>query len=245
MNLIKALSLRYLIHKLFKPFVGHDPVTLIASRVAPAVLNAPTHRVTIFVQMNSREHHSVGHQTLAIQDSLLLGQAKLDVESKLIVVKISIHGSDARVGELTNITAEPNWSVALEDIDSKLLEVLGSSVNVSHRRSANHIAKSIDCVQARIFVTRVIDEGHGLSKLEEKKALSNASIPTKLWFLKTLYLVINDFLIELLGRQILDTDELAILVLDLPVKLLGRLAESDHQDSMDLGNHLIFLGSQG
>lgn len=106
-----------LVHKLREPSIAHRQVSLVTANISPAVLHAPTDRFAMLVQVNTRKDHRVGHQGLAVDQSLSFGHIEADVEGQVILEYLGVQDTRVPLQVLAHIRAEPDLFHGLKELN--------------------------------------------------------------------------------------------------------------------------------
>lgn len=97
-----------LVDKLAEPSIAHGQVSLIAADITPTVLDSPANRLAIFIQMHSSKDHGVGHQGLAIDQTLGLGHVEAHVEGQVVLEQLGVQNTGVTVKVLAHVSTEPD-----------------------------------------------------------------------------------------------------------------------------------------
>ena len=85
------------------------------SRVGtPTVLDAPLDGIPLLIQIDARQHHSMGHAALAIVQASGFVEIELSTIDQRVVIDAQIQNTQIAIDHLANITAEPD-GLAIDD----------------------------------------------------------------------------------------------------------------------------------
>lgn len=104
----------HLVNKLGEPLVAHDQVTLVASLLAPRVLDTPANRVAVAVEVHAGELHGVGHQTLAVEQALSLGHVEGDIEGQVVLEHLGVQSTGVPLQVLADICTKPHLCMKIK-----------------------------------------------------------------------------------------------------------------------------------
>ena len=165
----------------------------------------------------------MGHQALAIVQALGFGHGEPGIQQIFQTTDVEIHDAGIPLGVLAHVAAEPDGLAVFHLGDGSLLQLFDGQVEVAHGAALFHVAQVLHGVAAAVglILGGSIDEADIVAQV-------NAYILFK----------------EALGGQALFTVEVVVLIAVLKGKGLGRLAQADAEQAVDLAQHPGLVGAQ-
>ena len=210
----------HLVGVLTEPLVAHHIVPIRAGVLAPAVLHPPAGGLAAFVQVHPLEDHGMGHQAVAVVQTLGLGHAKPRAEQRVRPQNVQIHNAALPDGAFTHIAAEPHGLAVLHLPDGGGFQILNGQVQVLYRAALHNVAQQL---HGEGFVIGLTGSG-GVNE-----AYIAGHVPADV------------FLKEAFAREALLPDKFLVLVPGLEGEGFGRVAQGDAQHVVDVREHSLLL----
>ena len=165
----------------------------------------------------------MGHQALAVIQTLGLGHGELGVQQVFEAADVEVHDAGIPLGVLADVAAKPDGLAVLHLGDGGFLQLVHRQVQVAHGAAFLHVAQILDGVAAAIglILGGGVDEADVIAEVHADVLLKEA-----------------------LGGQARLTVEVLVGVAVLKGKGLGGLAETDAEQAVDLVQHLCLAGAQ-
>ena len=209
----------------FQQYTGAGTVCLYNSGRYQLVDLASTEQSAVLCEFDepSLEDHGMGHQALAIVQALGFGHGEPGIQQIFQTTDVEIHDAGIPLGVLAHVAAEPDGLAVFHLGDGSLLQLFDGQVEVAHGAALFHVAQVLHGVAAAVglILGGSIDEADIIAQV-------NAHILFK----------------EALGGQALFTVEVVVLIAVLKGKGLGRLAQADAEQAVDLAQHPGLAGAQ-